>query len=75
MPMPEHNGFGSEADSYMNCISLIPKAPLKDFYKFIFKDGKVQIPNFNFFNVDIQCQMLPQKKKKKIIFWCYKMLN
>jgi hypothetical protein len=35
----------------------------------------VQIPNFNFFNVDIQCQMLPQKKKKKIIFWCYKMLN
>ncbi|CAM6035434.1 unnamed protein product [Sphagnum compactum] len=40
MPMPEHNGFGSEADSYMNCISLIPKAPLKDFYKFIFKDGK-----------------------------------
>jgi hypothetical protein len=67
MPMPEHNGFGSEADSYMNCISLIPKAPLKDFYKFIFKDGKVlQISlNFNFFNVDIQCQMLQKKIKIK----------
>ena len=41
MPVPEHNGFGSEHDSYMNCISLIPKAPHKDFYKFIYKDGKV----------------------------------
>lgn len=41
MEIPEHNGIGSEADSLMNCIMLVPKAPQKDFIKFIYKDGKV----------------------------------
>ncbi|KAJ7514901.1 hypothetical protein O6H91_23G065400 [Diphasiastrum complanatum] len=41
MEMPPHNGFGTDIDTMQNCISLIPKAPFKDFDKFFHQDGKV----------------------------------
>ena len=36
--IPPYNGWGNEEDSRGNCIRLIPKQPLKDFYKFVDKD-------------------------------------
>ena len=33
-----YNGFGSHEDSRANCDSLLPKAPQKNFKKFIAKD-------------------------------------
>lgn len=36
--MPPYNGFGSEEDSLSSCQSLLPKAPQKDFRKFMEKD-------------------------------------
>lgn len=55
MEIPEHNGIGSEADSLMNCIKLIPTAPQKDFIKFIYKDGKV---------LTFTCKMVEDKDHK-----------
>ncbi|XP_060945021.1 EF-hand domain-containing family member C2 [Limanda limanda] len=39
--MPPYNGFGSEEDSLSFCRGLLPKPPLKDFQKFMYKDRKV----------------------------------
>lgn len=47
MELPPHNGFGSEEDSLQNCISLIPKAPYKDFNKMLDMDGKVFLASTN----------------------------
>ncbi|KAG0573546.1 hypothetical protein KC19_VG187100 [Ceratodon purpureus] len=55
MEIPEHNGIGSEADSLMNCIMLIPVAPQKDFIKFIYKDGKI---------LTFTCKMVEDKDHK-----------
>ncbi|XP_024522463.1 EF-hand domain-containing protein 1 [Selaginella moellendorffii] len=41
MEVPPYNGYGSDADSMQNCISLIPKAAMKDFNKFLNNDGKI----------------------------------
>ncbi|KAJ7422584.1 EF-hand domain-containing family member C2 [Willisornis vidua] len=37
-PIPPYTGFGSEEDSLCSCKSLLPKAPHKDFRKFLEKD-------------------------------------
>jgi hypothetical protein len=55
MEIPEHNGIGSEADSLMNCIMLMPVAPQKDFIKFIYKDGKI---------LTFTCKMVEDKDHK-----------
>lgn len=36
--MPPWNGFGSLEDSAQSCLHLIPKQPVKDFYKLMQKD-------------------------------------
>lgn len=41
MPVPPYTGFGEDEDSLSSCVSLIPKAPKKDFNKFMKNEGKV----------------------------------
>eukprot|EP01112_Ceratiomyxa_fruticulosa_P010612 TRINITY_DN2817_c0_g2_i1.p1 TRINITY_DN2817_c0_g2~~TRINITY_DN2817_c0_g2_i1.p1 ORF type:complete len:557 (+),score=123.32 TRINITY_DN2817_c0_g2_i1:212-1882(+) len=39
--IPPHSGFGSEEDSLSTCLSLVPKAPKKDFHKMAENDKKI----------------------------------
>eukprot|EP00958_Prasinococcus_capsulatus_P019427 scaffold2395_cov290-Prasinococcus_capsulatus_cf.AAC.3 len=39
--LPPYNGFGSDADSLQNCLSLIPKPVRKDFHKHMQNEKKV----------------------------------
>lgn len=39
--IPPYNGFGSEEDSLGSCISLVPKAPRKDFIKMLENEHKI----------------------------------
>eukprot|EP00002_Diphylleia_rotans_P019006 TRINITY_DN3675_c0_g1_i4.p1 TRINITY_DN3675_c0_g1~~TRINITY_DN3675_c0_g1_i4.p1 ORF type:complete len:580 (+),score=122.49 TRINITY_DN3675_c0_g1_i4:80-1819(+) len=39
--LPPHNGFGSEADTVGNCLSLVPKPPVKNFQKLMVNDRKM----------------------------------
>ena len=36
--VPPYTGFGSEEDSLTSCQGLEPRAPERDFFKFIHKD-------------------------------------
>ena len=36
--VPPYNGFGDEEDSLSNCTRLIPKQPMKDYFKYIDND-------------------------------------
>ena len=38
MLIPPYNGFGDEEDSLGNVLRLIPKAPMKDYFKYIDND-------------------------------------
>ena len=39
--MPPYNGFGDEVDSLGYVYRLVPKAPKKDFFKFVDNDKNV----------------------------------
>jgi len=41
MELPPYNGFGSPLDTIQNCVSLIPKPPMKDFHKLMNNEKKI----------------------------------
>jgi hypothetical protein len=41
--VPPYTGFGTEEDSLTSCQGLEPRAPERDFYKFMHKDRCVLI--------------------------------
>lgn len=41
MEVPPHNGWGTEEDSMMNVIHLMPRSWPKDFFKMMNNGGKV----------------------------------
>eukprot|EP01018_Ginkgo_biloba_P008716 Gb_07640 [translate_table: standard] len=67
MEMPPHNGFGTDADSLQNCISLIPKPPCKDFNKILCLDGKVLCFSAKF-GEDQTRKVAPQDKGRLFVF-------